>query len=214
MLIQSPLPQNSKHKILKKINILIRETLWLLLPGRHLYNKPLLLPPHFFIPIFLKSCYCGTYQEGHVRPCQLIVSHIAAPANTLTWDISLSGLPSLHCCIRLSSSNSFKLYQFLPRYLLQLSFCCPLCCFRHQAKCTENTGKTSHSSFLWHSSQEGQLQIDTSTAPVGFCDTLFPGFFSNSKPLKRFLLETKYCELKSDNRLEYQMYFVSFSEAA
>lgn len=146
-------------------------------------------------------------------------------ASSLSHTSQLQPTPSLetflcqvshpfHCCIRLSSSNSFKLYQFLPRYLLQLSFCCPLCCFRRQAKCTENTGKTSNSSFLWHGSQEGQLQIDTSTAPVGVCDTLFFQFFSNSKPLKHFLLETKYCELKSDNRLEYQMYFVIFSEAA
>lgn len=42
----------------------------------------------------------------------------------------------------------------------------------------------------------------------------FSNFFSNSNPLNHLSLETKYCELKPDIRLEYQMYLLSFSEAA
>lgn len=43
--------------------------------------------------------------------------------------------------------------------------------------------------------------------------TGFP-IFSNSNPLKYLSLETKYCELKPDDMLEYQIHLVSFSEAA
>lgn len=43
--------------------------------------------------------------------------------------------------------------------------------------------------------------------------TGFP-IFSNSNPFKHFSLETNYCELKPEDRLEYQIYLVSFSEAA
>lgn len=43
--------------------------------------------------------------------------------------------------------------------------------------------------------------------------TGFP-IFSNSNPLKLWFLFTKYHELKSDDRLGYQISLVSFSEAA
>lgn len=43
--------------------------------------------------------------------------------------------------------------------------------------------------------------------------TSFP-IFSNSNPFKHLSLEANYCELKPDDRLEYQIYLVSFSEAA
>lgn len=43
--------------------------------------------------------------------------------------------------------------------------------------------------------------------------TGFP-IFSSSNPFKNLSLETKYSELKPDDRLEYQIYLVSFSEAA
>lgn len=41
----------------------------------------------------------------------------------------------------------------------------------------------------------------------------FP-IFSNSKPLQHLSFKNKYCELKPDDRLEYQIYLGSFSEAA
>lgn len=62
---------------------------------------------------------------------------------------------------------------------------------------------------MWHSSQEEQFQRHHRVLQ----HTGFP-IFSNSNPLKHFFLETKYCELKPDDRLEYQIYLVSFSEAA
>lgn len=66
------------------------------------------------------------------------------------------------------NSNSLSLGQFLPLYFQWQSSCCPLGCSRHQEVCTENTGEGSHSSFLWHSSQEEHFQIDTSSALVEF----------------------------------------------
>lgn len=133
-------------------------------------------------------------------PAHCLTQHMV-PANTLTLDISFCQashpfiiasdyLPVIHSN---SPSASFSL----------CTFCCPLSSFRHQEKHMENAGKESHSSFLWHRETPGSV-------PVGFYNTLVFQLFSNSNPLKRLWLETKYCELKPDDRLEYQMLSCEF----
>lgn len=108
------------------------------------------------------------------------------------FNIASDYLPVIHSD---SPSANFSLCTFYGSHFAVL---CAVLDIRKDALKTQ---EGSHFSLLWHSSQEEQFQIDTSSAPVGFCNTLVFQISSKSNPLRHLSLDTKYCELKPDDRL-------------